>query len=137
MTPGLHIGAGDGVPAGASSKQVAFMMRAFFGSHPDIATNLSLDLLPEGERRLEVHFLYARARGRGHASLALQTLGILCDRYGVELTCNATSIADTLKDNAGCLDQEQLVSFYRKHGFQLDQRDTGHASMTRASRLRQ
>ncbi|MRH78883.1 N-acetyltransferase [Spiribacter sp. C176] len=59
------------------------------------------------------------ARGQGQASELLEWLKAVCDKYGVTLLGQATV------DNAEGLDQDALLAWYSRHGFEIDKRPQG------------
>lgn len=58
-------------------------------------------------------------RGQGQASELLEWLKAVCDRHAVTLLGQATV------DNAHGLDQEALLAWYARHGFEIDTRPQG------------
>ena len=59
------------------------------------------------------------ARGQGQASELLEWLKGISDRYGVTLLGQATV------DNAEGLNQDALLAWYSRHGFEIDNRPQG------------
>jgi GNAT superfamily N-acetyltransferase len=71
-------------------------------------------------------------QGKGHASLALRMLTVLCDENGVTLTLVARPMAPSLGFAPNCpatLSVEQLVNWYVHHGF-VDARAPGDDTRT-------
>lgn len=59
------------------------------------------------------------ARGQGQASELLEWLKAVCDRHAVTLLGQATV------DGVQGLDQDELLAWYARHGFEIDARPQG------------
>jgi GNAT superfamily N-acetyltransferase len=117
MTPGIYV---ESVPQdllGRPSVRVLRMLERVFETDRELSASVCLAASPTGPTHVWVSMLHSRRRGRGMGGAVLDSLCCACDLEGVTIEMQAVSLANTLKDAAGSLDQKALEAFYARRGF--------------------
>jgi hypothetical protein len=73
-----------------------------------------IQLIPWGERRIQIHRLWAQEPGKGDGSVMLRALCDAADRHGVEIQLKVTPFGSKPYP----LNREQLHAWYQRHGFE-------------------
>lgn len=130
MARGLHI---ERVPADirdAPSLRVCADMARCFEEHPAIAGSVLLAVTPTSPRHLWISLLHVADPLRGIGGGTLDALCLASDEHAVTIELQAIS------RNRG-LDQNGLISFYARRGFERDARTARTNAMRRDPASRQ
>lgn len=117
MTPGLHLEQTENACAADPAMRALRLVDRLFASDRALAAKVCLAAMPLGPSRIWVSMLHSRERGMGFGSTALDALCCACDIEDVTIDLVATSIAGSLREKEGCLDQAMLEAFYARRRF--------------------
>jgi GNAT superfamily N-acetyltransferase len=105
-----------------------------FGMHSTLPGVMPMPgVLPNSDAiELTTIGVYAAHQGKGYASLALQMLTDLCDENGVTIKLTARPLLDSLLPRCKASKSIcELVSWYRRHGFDVSDPNNDMVEMIR------